>query len=33
MQLIENFKNVTIAELPQIAENILHLFARRDRCG
>jgi|CZCB01.1.fsa_nt_gi hypothetical protein len=33
MQQIESFKNVTIEELPQIAKKILHLFARRDRCG
>ncbi|MDD3630026.1 MAG: tRNA (adenosine(37)-N6)-threonylcarbamoyltransferase complex ATPase subunit type 1 TsaE [Bacteroidales bacterium] len=30
MQLLENFKNVTIAELPQLAENIIQFFDKRN---
>jgi len=30
MQLIENFENITITDLPQLAENIIRLFDNRN---
>jgi tRNA threonylcarbamoyladenosine biosynthesis protein TsaE len=30
MQLLENFKNITITDLPQLAENIIRLFDNRN---